>query len=154
MVKRHIMARMVTGHMMLWRFRDLNRDGTLHLINCFLTLGRSSIQTRIARMPAWWPGTEIGQHAVDWRNRQAGKPGEASPVVIGDDVWLGMNVTVLKGVEVGRQTVVGAGSIVTRSLPSGVIAAGQPAVVIRKLDGCENPGTMAYRILRGAKFSQ
>jgi len=96
----------------------------------------------------------------DWTARRrlakppGGKPGEASPVVIGDDVWLGMNVTVLKGVEVGRQTVVGAGSIVTRSLPSGVIAAGQPAVVIRKLDGCENPGTMAYRILRGAKFSQ
>jgi acetyltransferase-like isoleucine patch superfamily enzyme len=98
--------------------------------------------------------TDTDWHPIDWRDRQAGRPGEVSPVVIGDDVWLGMNVTVLKGVEVGRQTVVGAGSIVTRSLPSGVIAAGQPAVVIRKLDGCENPATIAYRILQGAKFNQ
>jgi hypothetical protein len=64
---------MVTGHIMLWRFRDLNRDSIPHLINCLLTLGRSSIQTRIARMLAWWPGTEIGQRAVDWRDCQAGR---------------------------------------------------------------------------------
>jgi acetyltransferase-like isoleucine patch superfamily enzyme len=44
-----------------------------------------------------------------------------------------MNVTVLKGVEIGSQTVIGAGSVVTRSLPAGVIAAGQPAVVVREL---------------------
>jgi len=74
------MARMVTGHIMLWRFRDLNRDGTLHLINCFLTLGRSSIQTWIARMQAWWPGTEIGQHAVDWRNRQGSSREKLRPL--------------------------------------------------------------------------
>jgi hypothetical protein len=67
------MARMVTGHIMLWRFRDLNRDSISHLINCLLTLDSSSIQTWIARMLAWWQGTEIGQHAVDWRDRQAGR---------------------------------------------------------------------------------
>jgi acetyltransferase-like isoleucine patch superfamily enzyme len=72
-------------------------------------------------------------HAIDSQDRQAGRPGKVAPVVIGDDVWLGMNVIVLKGVEIGSQTVVGAGSIVTRSLPAGVIAAGQPAVAIRQL---------------------
>lgn len=67
------MAGMVTGHIMLWRFSDLNRDSIRHLFNCLLILGHSSIQTRIARMLAWWPGTEIGWHAVDWRGCQAGR---------------------------------------------------------------------------------
>jgi acetyltransferase-like isoleucine patch superfamily enzyme len=77
--------------------------------------------------------TDTNWHALDWRDRLAGKPGDTAPVVIGEDVWLGMNAVVLKGVEIGRRTVVGAGSIVSRSLPADVIAAGQPAVVIRKL---------------------
>ncbi|HWR52622.1 MAG TPA: acyltransferase [Bryobacteraceae bacterium] len=79
--------------------------------------------------------TDTDWHPIDWRDRISGKTAEASPVVIGDDVWLGVNVIVLKGVEIGEKTVVGAGSIVTRSLPAGVIAAGQPAKVIRELRG-------------------
>lgn len=78
--------------------------------------------------------TDTDWHPIDPRDRSAGKPGQSAPVVIGEDVWLGMNVTVLKGVEIGSRTVVGAGSIVSRSLPPGVIAAGQPAVAIRNLD--------------------
>ena len=81
--------------------------------------------------------TDTDWHAIDWRDRLAGKPGETAPIVIDDDVWLGMNAVVLKGVTIGRGTVVGAGSIVSRSLPEGVIAAGQPAVVIRKLAPAE-----------------
>lgn len=61
-----------------------------------------------------------------------GRAGHA-PVVIEDGVWLGLGVVVLKGVTIGRGSVVAAGSIVTRSLPPGVIAAGQPAAVVRRL---------------------
>lgn len=43
---------------------------------------------------------------------------------IGDNIWLGVNVTVLKGVTIGEETLVGAGSVVTKSLPAGVVAAG------------------------------
>jgi acetyltransferase-like isoleucine patch superfamily enzyme len=64
--------------------------------------------------------------AVD-RRRTAPEP---CPVSIGDDVWLGLNVIVLKGVAIGRGTVVAAGSVVVSDLPPGVVAAGQPAVVI------------------------
>jgi acetyltransferase-like isoleucine patch superfamily enzyme len=85
--------------------------------------------------------TDTDWHAMNWRDRYTNVPGKYGPVTIGDDVWLGMNVVVLKGVEIGRRTVVGAGSIVSRSLPEGVIAAGQPAVVIRKLT--ENEQTEA-----------
>src|SRR5712671_213170 len=98
--------------------------------------------------------TDTDWHAIDWRDRRAGRPGEVAPIVIGDDAWLGMNVIVLKGVEVGARTVVGAGSIVTRSLPAGVLAAGQPAVVIRKLAQGEELGTFAQSPVQGSKFTQ
>jgi acetyltransferase-like isoleucine patch superfamily enzyme len=55
------------------------------------------------------------------------------PVFIGKNVWIGMNVIVLKGVSIGDNTVIAAGSIVTKSLPSNIIAAGNPAEKIRSL---------------------
>ncbi len=54
-----------------------------------------------------------------------------SPTRIGNRVWLGANVVVLKGVTIGDDVVVGAGSVVTRSLPAGTIAVGVPAKVQR-----------------------
>jgi len=59
--------------------------------------------------------------------------GNHSPVVIEDDVFIGMNSLVLKGVHIGRGSVVGAGSVVVRDVPSGVIVAGNPAQVVREL---------------------
>lgn len=55
------------------------------------------------------------------------------PIVIESGVWLGANVSVLKGVTIGPRTLVAAGSIVTKSLPADVIAAGQPAKVLREI---------------------
>ena len=57
-----------------------------------------------------------------------------NPTAIGDRVWIGAHVTVLKGVTIGNNTVVGAGSVVTKDLPAGVLAVGTPAKVIRQLD--------------------
>ncbi|HEX7744620.1 MAG TPA: sugar O-acetyltransferase [Micromonosporaceae bacterium] len=57
----------------------------------------------------------------------------AEPITIGDNVWLGGGVIVLPGVTIGPDTVVGAGSIVTRDLPAGVLAVGNPARVVRPL---------------------
>ena len=54
-------------------------------------------------------------------------------VVIGNDVWIGANVTVLPGVTIGSNTVIGAGSVVTKDIPSGVIALGNPCRVIRNI---------------------
>lgn len=70
-------------------------------------------------------------HGIKPENRL--KPGLSAPVVIEDNVWLGMNVVVMKGVTIGRDSVIGVGSIVTRSIPAGVIAAGQPAKVVRPI---------------------
>jgi acetyltransferase-like isoleucine patch superfamily enzyme len=59
--------------------------------------------------------------------------GRHAAVTIGDDVFIGMNCLILKGVTVGEGSVVGAGSVVTRDVPPGVIVAGNPAKVVRKL---------------------
>ncbi len=56
----------------------------------------------------------------------------ALPITIGDNVWLGGGVVVCPGVSIGADTVVGAGAVVTRDLPAGVLAVGNPARVLRE----------------------
>jgi maltose O-acetyltransferase len=55
------------------------------------------------------------------------------PITLADNVWLGGGVIVCAGVTIGHDTVVGAGAVVTRNLPAGVIAAGAPARVPREI---------------------
>ena len=57
----------------------------------------------------------------------------ARPITIGDNAWLGGGVIVCPGVTIGRDTVVGAGSVVVHDLPPGVVAVGSPAHVVREL---------------------
>ncbi len=54
-------------------------------------------------------------------------------ITIGDNVWVGGNSVILPGVHIGSNTVIGAGSVVTKDIPDGVIAAGNPCRVIRKI---------------------
>jgi maltose O-acetyltransferase len=57
----------------------------------------------------------------------------AQPIHIGNNVWLGGGTIVLPGVSIGDNSVVGAGAVVTRSLPANVVAVGNPARVVRQL---------------------
>lgn len=57
----------------------------------------------------------------------------AQPITLGDNVWLGGGVIVGPGVTIGDNSVVGAGAVVTRDLPSGVVAVGNPARVVREI---------------------
>ena len=66
---------------------------------------------------------------------------QALPVTIGDGVWLGAGSLVCPGASIGENTVVGAGSVVTRSLPGGVVAYGNPARVVREMDVRDLPAT-------------
>jgi maltose O-acetyltransferase len=71
-------------------------------------------------------------HPLDPQPRRE-KWESAAPITIGENVWLGGGVIVCPGVAIGANTVVGAGSVVTRHLPAGVLAFGSPARVIRAL---------------------
>ena len=55
------------------------------------------------------------------------------PITLEDNVWLGGDVTILPGVTIGANTVIGAGSVVTKDIPSGVVAAGNPCRVLRAI---------------------
>lgn len=70
-------------------------------------------------------------HSFGTDGRPASGPLQGAPTEIGSRCWLGAHVTVLKGVRIGDGTIVGAGSVVTRDLPSGVVAVGNPARILR-----------------------
>lgn len=57
----------------------------------------------------------------------------ARPITVGDDVWIGGGVQVLPGVTIGSNVVIGSGSVVTKDIPDGVVAAGNPCRVIRPI---------------------
>ncbi len=72
---------------------------------------------------------EVGQFMYDVKNKNAD---DDISVIIKDDVWIGSNVTILKGVKIEEGSVIGAGSVVTKSIPPYSIAVGNPARVIKK----------------------
>lgn len=72
-------------------------------------------------------------HPIDPTPRRAALE-QALPITIGSGVWLGAGAIVCPGIEIGENTVVGAGSIVPRTLPANVVAYGNPARVAREID--------------------
>ena len=59
--------------------------------------------------------------------------GESKPISIGNNVWIGANSIILPGVNIGDGAIIGAGSVVVKSIPSNVIAGGNPAIVIKEI---------------------
>jgi maltose O-acetyltransferase len=74
-------------------------------------------------------------HPLDYELRRTQEFGQ--PVEIGADVWIGGAAVICPGVSIGSRSVIGAGSVVTRDIPAGVFAAGNPCRVIRSLDVLE-----------------
>lgn len=70
---------------------------------------------------------------TDWHTDDP-RTGKNKEVIIEDNVWLGYGVKVLKGVHIGENSVIGAGSIVTRDIPANVIAAGNPCKVVKQIE--------------------
>ncbi len=71
-------------------------------------------------------------HPVDAVERNTGLE-YARPITVGNDVWIGAHVCVLPGVTIGDNCVIGAGSVVTKDIPSGSVAVGNPCKVIKKI---------------------
>jgi acetyltransferase-like isoleucine patch superfamily enzyme len=83
-------------------------------------------------------------HGMEWGRPIKGQPLISNgPIVVEDDAWLGFGVVVLENVRIGEGAVVGAGSVVARSVPPGAVAVGQPARVVRMRDGTNPPEFMA-----------
>lgn len=80
---------------------------------------------------------KIGANSVitdtDWHPEDP-RSGKDAEVIIDDNVWLGYGTVVLKGVRIGANSVIGAKSVVTRSIPPNVMAAGNPCRIIRELN--------------------
>ena len=71
-------------------------------------------------------------HPIDAQVRSTGLE-FAKPIVIGSNVWIGATVTILPGVEIGDNVTIGAGSVVTRSIPPNSVAVGNPCRVLKSL---------------------
>jgi acetyltransferase-like isoleucine patch superfamily enzyme len=94
----------------------------------------ASEQIRIGRGVGIGPRCYITDHdhGMEPNRPIMDQPLVSSPTSISDGVWLGAGCIVLKGVTIGKNTVVGAGSIVVRDLPADIIAEGRPARAVRK----------------------
>ncbi len=77
--------------------------------------------------------TDTDAHPMDYMARRTTNEGtQSAPIVIEDDVWVGAHSVVLKGVTIGARSIVGAGSVVTKSIPADCVAAGNPCRVIKR----------------------
>ena len=90
---------------------------------------------RIGANVLFGPAVQIytATHPLDADQRRAGLEA-GKPIDIGDDVWIGGGAIVCPGVKIGKRSVIGAGSVVTKDVPEGVFAAGNPCTVLRQLD--------------------
>ena len=88
---------------------------------------------RVGSFTLFGPAVQIytATHPLDAALRR--KQEFAKPVAIGSDVWVGGAAVICPGVTIGSRAVIGAGSVVTRDIPDGVFAAGNPCRVIRQL---------------------
>lgn len=78
-------------------------------------------------------GIYTASHPLDFHKRNQGLE-YALPVIIGNNVWIGGSVSILAGVTIGNNTVIGAGSVVTKNIPENVVAAGNPCRIIKNID--------------------
>lgn len=73
------------------------------------------------------------------------------PIHVGDDVWIGGNSVILPGITIGNNSVVGAGSVVTKDVPEDVVVAGNPAKVIKNITEQEKE---KWRMMRDNYYSK
>jgi acetyltransferase-like isoleucine patch superfamily enzyme len=123
--------------------------GDFTLLNGALIMAEERIEIGSHCLVSWNVGIadsdfhplEPAQRLVDaealapfYRGRPPRPKLRTAPVIIADNVWIGMNATILKGVTIGENSVVAAGSVVTKSVPANSVVAGNPAVVVKQFE--------------------
>jgi maltose O-acetyltransferase len=110
---------MIVGEKVFFNFNCVVLDVT------YVTIGSRTL---------FGPNVQIytATHPMDHRERASGLE-FAKPITIGEDVWVGGSAVICPGVTIGDRTIIGAGSVVTKDIPSDVFAAGNPCRVIRSL---------------------
>ena len=135
-----------------WEFGHIAiGDGCFFNFDClFLDSAMITVGSHVAVGPRVIFATAT--HPVHWHRRAAwGEDGaplaqamcQALPITVGDHVWIGAGATILPGVSIGARSTIGAGSVVNRSIPADVLAAGNPCRVIRTLE----PDDLSSRML-------
>jgi maltose O-acetyltransferase len=91
-------------------------------------------EVRIGDRTMFGPAVQVyaATHPLDAAERSSGRE-LGKPVVIGADVWVGGGAVICPGVTIGDRAVIGAGAVVTRDVPAGVFAAGNPCRVIKTI---------------------
>ena len=91
-------------------------------------------QVSIGSRTMFGPNAQVytATHPLNHKERASGLE-FAKPITIGEDVWIGGSAVICPGVTIGDRSVIGAGSVVTKDIPSDVFAAGNPCKVIREL---------------------
>jgi acetyltransferase-like isoleucine patch superfamily enzyme len=123
--------------------------GDFTLLNGALVMAEERIEIGSHCLVSWNVGIadsdfhplEPAQRLIDaqalapyFKNRPARPKLKTAPVKIADNVWIGMNAVILKGVIIGENSVVAAGAVVTRSVPPNTVVAGNPAVVVKQFE--------------------
>ena len=92
-------------------------------------------QVTIGSRTLFGPNVQVytATHPMNHQERASGLE-FAKPISIGEDVWIGGSAVICPGVSIGNRSVIGAGSVVTKDIPAGVFAAGNPCKVIRVLE--------------------
>lgn len=104
-------------------------DNVFFNFNCVVL---DPAEVRIGSNVLFGPAVQVytATHPLDWRVRRQGLEA-AHPIEIGSDVWIGGGAILCPGVRIGERTVIGAGAVVTKDVPPGTFAAGNPCRVIR-----------------------
>jgi len=115
--------------------------------NATLKIGKGSFINQSATIIAT-TGITIGNHAkigphvvihdTAYHEVDQGTGTFKSPIVIGDNVWIGRGAVILPGVTIGSHSVIGSGSVVTKSVPAKMVVAGNPAREIRPVECDDN----------------
>jgi len=124
------------------------RIGDFTLLNGALIMADERIEIGAHCLVSWNVGIadsdfhpiDAAQRRIDtmalapfYKNRPPRPPLRTAPVIIKDNVWIGMNAIVLKGVTIGENAVIAAGAVVSKDVPANVVVAGNPAIIVKEL---------------------